>query len=113
MDKKIDLNYRPEGYFRPIGLQQHLIDQVKDASVRVHLEQLLKQGRFEELDELLDDTGVPKEDLKALQSIHPSFMGGKYLPDLDKGEVEIARIELASTTSRFHGEPGSRAFLCR
>jgi hypothetical protein len=26
------------------------------------------------------------------------FMGGNYLPDTEEGEVEIARIEIASTT---------------
>ena len=31
--------------------------------------------------------------------IHPSFMGGEYLPDYGRDEVEIARIELDSTTS--------------
>ena len=98
MDQKIDLNYRPQGYFRPVRLQQHLISQVKGAVVRAHLESLFEQGRYEELDDLLGDTGVPTEVLDGLQSIHPSFMGGNYLPDLEKGEVEIARIELASTT---------------
>ena len=84
----------------PVGHRRvgRLMRDICIASVRAHLERLLEQGSFEELDKLLDGTGVPKEDLKALQSIHPSFMGGKYLPDLEKGEVEIARIELASTT---------------
>src|SRR5262249_38600470 len=31
-------------------------------------------------------------------AVHPAMMGGEYLPDRQKGEVEIARIELASTT---------------
>src|SRR5207245_204761 len=34
-----------------------------------------------------------------LGKIHPSFMGGEYLPDYANGEVEIARVELQSTTS--------------
>ena len=41
---------------------------------------------------------MPKEDLKALGSVHPMFMGGNYLPETEDAEVEIARIELASTT---------------
>lgn len=98
MDQKIDLNYQPEGYFRPAGLRQHLITQVKDAAVRAHLERLLEHGDFEALDEFLGDTGVLKEDLEGLQSIHLSVMGDNYLPDLENGEVEIARIEIASTT---------------
>ena len=30
--------------------------------------------------------------------MHPMFMGGNYLPDAEEGEVEIARIEISSTT---------------
>jgi len=30
--------------------------------------------------------------------MHPRYMGGEYLPDQEEGEVEIARIEIASTT---------------
>jgi hypothetical protein len=36
---------------------------------------------------------------KAWGRIHPSHMGGEYLPPLRKGEVEIARISLESTTA--------------
>ena len=35
----------------------------------------------------------------SLGKIHPTFMGGEYLPNYRREEVEIARIELASTTS--------------
>jgi hypothetical protein len=56
-------------------------------------------GRIDELDPvLLQDTLTP-EQRKGLGRIHPSFMGGEYLPDSLLGEVEISRIELASTTS--------------
>jgi hypothetical protein len=45
----------------------------------------------------LDELG--EEQRSRLGQIHPSFMGGEYLPAYRKREVEIARIELASTTS--------------
>jgi hypothetical protein len=35
----------------------------------------------------------------ALGRLHPSFMGGEYLPDRRDTEVEIARINIDSTTS--------------
>jgi len=44
----------------------------------------------------------PKESMRAregLGAIHPSFMGGEYLPGYRRNEVEIVRIELDSTTS--------------
>jgi hypothetical protein len=96
---KIDPNFRPDDYFRPIGLQRYLISQVKGATVRTRVERLLGKTRLEELDALLGDTGVPDDIVKGLKSAHPSFMGGNYLPDLEEGEVEVARIEIASTTA--------------
>ena len=38
-------------------------------------------------------------DRRALGRLHPSFMGGEYLPDRRDTEVEIARINIDSTTS--------------
>jgi len=38
-------------------------------------------------------------DRRALGRLHPSFMGGEHLPDRRETEVEIARINIDSTTS--------------
>ncbi|MBA2271219.1 MAG: hypothetical protein H0W20_11585, partial [Chthoniobacterales bacterium] len=48
---------------------------------------------LDDLDHLL--SGAVRDPFGA---IHPSFMGGEYLPPLRKDEVEIARVELESTT---------------
>jgi hypothetical protein len=96
MMETIDINYRPKSYFRPQKLEAYLISQIKSA--RKELERLFAGGRHDELQRLLGKEGVPKSALKALESIHPMFMGGNYLPETEEGEVEIARIEIASTT---------------
>jgi hypothetical protein len=98
MLKEIDINFRPKTYFRPQKLERYLISQVKSAVVRDRLERLLAEGRHDELQNILGREGVPKPALKALESTHPMFMGGNYLPDTEDGEVEIARIEISSTT---------------
>jgi hypothetical protein len=49
-------------------------------------------------DDLLQDT-LDEDTRSRLDLIHPSFMGGEYLPNYASREVEIARIELESTTS--------------
>src|SRR5262249_12335317 len=49
-------------------------------------------------DNLLRDT-LDEDTRRGLDLIHPSFMGGEYLPNYRRDEVEIARIELQSTTS--------------
>jgi hypothetical protein len=98
MTEAIDIHYRPKSYFNPQRLEAYLISQVKGAAVRKKLEKLLAEGRHDELKSLLGKEGVPESALKALESVHPMFMGGNYLPDTEEGEVEIARIEIASTT---------------
>jgi hypothetical protein len=94
---RIDLNFRPKSYFGPQKLEQHLVSKVKGAVVRDKLEMLLKKESAE-IVQLLGSEGMSNEDIKALGSIHPMLMGGNYLPDTNDGEVEIARIEIASTT---------------
>jgi hypothetical protein len=55
-------------------------------------------GTLEQLDDsLLADT-LDTDTRVSLGRIHPSFMGGEYLPNYDRSEVEIARIEFESTT---------------
>ena len=66
----IDLGYRPQSYFWPITHDTHVITAIKGERRR-----------------------------SALGRLHPSFMGGEYLPDRRDTEVEIARINIDSTTS--------------
>ena len=98
MAEDIDLNFRPKSYFGPRRLEQYLISKVKGAVVKARLEALSEEGRHAEVASLLGDEGISEADTKALEGVHPMFMGGNYLPDTDDGEVEIARIEIASTT---------------
>jgi hypothetical protein len=58
-----------------------------------------KAGNLEELDPTLLGDSLDSEERESFGAIHPSFMGGEYLPGCRRGEVEIARIELQSTTS--------------
>jgi hypothetical protein len=56
------------------------------------------QGRENELPDYVMQSSLTEEDRRASGSIHPWFMGGEYLPDRTRTEVEIARITIASTT---------------
>jgi hypothetical protein len=38
------------------------------------------------------------DECKGWGAVHPLLMGGEYLPGVDKEEVEIMRISLASTS---------------
>lgn len=72
---------------------------VKGRNRREMIRDSYAEGNREALcDELLSDT-LDEEVRDSIGRIHPSFMGGEYLPNYARREVEIARIELQSTTS--------------
>ncbi len=98
MSQTIDLDFRPRTYFGPHPLEQHLLSKVKGAVLRDRLKALFAEGRHDEVLSLLEDGGISERDRKALEAMHPMFMGGNYLPDTADGEVEVARIRIASTT---------------
>ena len=98
MRSDIDLNYRPDTYFRPQKLERYLLSKVKGVVVRKKIQALFEEGRHAEVRELLITEPLSANDRKVLECFHPMFMGGNYLPETEDAEVEIARIELASTT---------------
>lgn len=98
MKPKIDLRYRPRTYFRPQKLEAYILSKVKGAVLRKKLRALFDEGRHAEVRQLADDLAFSASDRKALEGLHPMYMGGNYLPDAEDGEVEIARISTRSTT---------------
>ena len=98
MSAEIDLDYRPDTYFRPQKLERYLLSKVKGAVLRKKLQALFDAGRHAEVRSLLTAEGISAADRKALESFHPMFMGGNYLPDTEDGEVEIGRISIKSAT---------------
>ena len=98
MSDDIDLNFLPDTYFRPQKLERYLLSKVRGAVVRKKLRALFDEGRHAEVRKLLITEALSANDRKVLESFHPMFMGGNYLPDTEDGEVEIARISIKSTT---------------
>jgi hypothetical protein len=98
MNTSINRDFRPATYFRPQKLEAFLLTRVKGAVMRDRLKMLFEQGLHKEASRLVIETAGAQEELKTLEAIHPMFMGGNYLPNMDEGEVEIARISIQSTT---------------
>lgn len=94
----VDLTFRPAGYFWPLDLATHLLATVKGAERRKHIQSLIDANRLDLLEDLVAKSSLAPEVRRATGRIHPWFMGGEYLPDQMRGEVEIARVTLASTT---------------
>ncbi|MGO8827730.1 MAG: hypothetical protein ACLQT5_00645 [Steroidobacteraceae bacterium] len=94
----IDLHYRPTSYFWPISLEKHLLARVKGAERKALLKRLIVADRLDEIPEFLTRSALTEDERKAQAYIHPSLMGGEFLPDIGEQEVEIARITLRSVT---------------
>jgi len=99
--KYLNINYqqRPPSYWNDDNVLAALLRNVKGTQRRQMITDYWEQGRLSQLDpEHLGDT-LKAESRERLGQIHPTFMGGEYLPDYEPTEAEIARIELASTTA--------------
>ena len=95
---EIDLEFRPSSYFWPLGLATHLLARIKGAKRKEALKRLIDEGRLDEIPDCLSQSALSDGERRAIGRIHPAFMGGEYLPDLEENEVEIARISLRSVT---------------
>jgi hypothetical protein len=96
---KINYSFAPKSYLADSDPLAAILRNVKGENRRQMIRHFWDSGKFEELDiELLRDE-IGDDARKRLGAIHPSFMGGEYLPGYFPFEVQIARICLESTTS--------------
>jgi len=95
----INYSQRPQSYWVDQTVLAALLRNVKGTERRKLITRYAKRGKLHELhSDLLKET-LPAEAREKLGKIDPLFIGGEYLPDYANNETEIARIELASTTS--------------
>ena len=97
--KGVNPEFRPKAYFGPQKLEEHLLSNVPGGVVRNLMREMFSAGQDREAQELIDEIGYDGGEVASyLESIHPMFMGGNYLPERQPGEVEIGRINIKSTT---------------
>ena len=94
----IDLSFRPSTYFGPFPLETLPLARVKGHHRREALRAQLASEADDPMLDLLADL-FESSDRESLGRIHPSLMGGEYLPPFPVNETEIARISLESTTA--------------
>ena len=100
---RIDLDFWPRSCFWPLSAETHLLSTVKGAERRSMVDAAIASGDLSELSDFCIKASLTAEERQAFGRMHPMFMGGEYLPDLQTGEIEIARINIASTTSDVTG----------
>ena len=91
-----NLDFRPDSYWSPENAQQAILANMKGDLRREMIRDLLAQGISIE-DELLEEN-TSRETRALLERADFRWMGGEYLPDHAPGEVEIARLTMASVT---------------
>ena len=101
MKKYEDIRYDfcPTSYWDDTSVEQAVLRGVKGKHRRRVLSKALAEGKFEKVSEEIQSAEISNELRDRLGQIHPSLMGGEYLPSYGREETEIARIELESTTS--------------
>lgn len=95
----IQYEQQPASYWFEADPLAAILRNVKGENRRQMIRDYWAQGRLEELDDSLLRDSLDEESRQRLGQIHPSFMGGEYLPNAADDEVEIARVCLQSTTS--------------
>jgi hypothetical protein len=92
-----DLGYRPRSYFWATDLKISLPSSIAGETRRQMVRALVEASSS--VPDGLDAAVLDETVREAWGRVHPSHMGGEYLPSLRKGEVEIARISLRSVTA--------------
>jgi hypothetical protein len=106
----IDYEFRSESFWtaasNPLAA---VLRNVKGRNRREMIREYYGAGKLDELsNELLRDS-LNEEVRISLGKIHPTFIGGEYLPGYRRQEVEIARIALSSPhPTSLACEPGRR-----
>src|ERR1022692_3038558 len=95
----IDYSFRPGTYWSDADPLSAILRNVKGENRRQMIRDYWKAGRLDELDSALLRDEADEGTRDRLGKIHPSFMGGEYMPGYLPLEVEIVRICLQSTTS--------------
>jgi hypothetical protein len=94
----LNSGFRPETYWPESRTPEQLLANIKGKVRRDIARRILAEEGFAGLNALIAQKELEGEDLFMWGRVHPAMMGGEYLPPLGEGEVEIARISLASTT---------------
>lgn len=98
---QLDLQFRPASYWDHAGPLAAILNGIKGQNRRRMVAGFVTGQAPESLGPLhhgLVADRLDERTRKELGALHPSWMGGEYLPDYLPGEVEIARIVLASVT---------------
>jgi len=91
-------DFRPSDGLFSLPAETLLLASVKGASRRALIEQASAEDRLEELHPNFFKVALTEDERAQWGRMHPRNMGGEFLPDRKRTELEIARIAIESTT---------------
>ena len=96
---EFDLNFSPDSYFENLDLKQKsgskILGEVRRSNA---VKKKMRQTFLEPYPPELVGRPLNKYIRTMRSKMHPDFMGGEYLPNVDSNESEICRIVLSTTT---------------
>ena len=99
VNMSFDLSWRPKSYWSPESHLHAIQHTIAGTARREFIERVAGEEEHPELIAPLLDEHLSPAERTLWGRVHPSFMGGEYLPKRREGEVEIARLEFASVTA--------------
>ena len=96
--KGIDYTQRPQSYWDDSSVLHATLRNVKGENRRRLIRDFHSIDKLDQVEPGLSKDTLTTPERQSLGRIHPSFLGGEYLPDYRTSETEIARIVLDSTT---------------
>jgi hypothetical protein len=96
---KLNIKYRPETYWPDSLTPDQLFSRILGKERQEIARYIYSEQGFSGLTSFIAREELSKKEREEWGAIHPNFMGGEYLPALEKGEVEIVHFSLASVTS--------------
>ena len=97
--KGIDYTQQPQSYWDDSSVLDATLRNVKGENRRRLIRDFHSLGQLYQVDPGLAKDVLGDPERESLGRIHPSFLGGEYLPNYRADETEIARIVLESTLS--------------
>ena len=97
-NEHIDLDYRPRASFFPLSAEKLLTSKIKGEARRRIAEAAVQSGNLNEISSELLQFELSDDERRHASQIHPSLMGGEYLPSERQDEVVVARIAIDSVT---------------
>ena len=94
---KYNYKFRPSTYWpEESDPLEAILGGVRATRRRESIKRAWERGDVEKLPNYILQSELKEEQRIALGRLHPSLMGGEYLPPLQRGEVVIARVDFSS-----------------